>query len=459
MHRMTDFEALMWTIERDPRLSNAFANVTLLDRPPDIDRLHRRLQRASIVIPRLRQRVVSTPGGLAPPAWRIDPDFDVANHVDEVTLPAPGSAEQLDELVVGRAQAVFDPVRPLWEFVVIHGLEGDRTAILQRFHHSITDGEGGIRMSAEFLDLEEGAPEPEPLDVPEDTAGQAQDPLAVALDSVGHATRRGLGAARRAMSSAAESMADPSRLVGLRDDVATTAQAIVRQVRTIDRPLSPLWSARSLDRGYCRFELPFDRSKRAAEQLGGSLNDFFVAGAVLAAGRVHRQAGQPVEELRMAMPVSTRSDRSMGGNQFSLAQVVVPVGSDDPKAAFTALSSVLQVAKRDRALRLVSDVAGLLNLVPAPLLVRAGALAAGSIDFTTSNVRAAPFALWLAGARLEANYPVGPLANTAFNLTVMSYNGSLFMGLHVDTAAVGPPEPLRDTLVEAYDDLCETAGV
>jgi hypothetical protein len=81
------------------------------------------------------------------------------------------------------------------------------------------------------------------------------------------------------------------------------------------------------------------------------------------------------------------------------------------------------------------------------------------VDFVCSNVRAAPFALYLAGALLEANYPIGPLAGTAFNLTTMSYLGWLFLGLHVDPAAVTEPESLLEELGRAYDDLLLAAGV
>ena len=61
---------------------------------------------------------------------------------------------------------------------------------------------------------------------------------------------------------------------------------------------------------------------------------------------------------------------------------------------------------------------------------------AETVDFTTSNLRAAPFDLYIAGARIEGTYPVGPLAGTAFNLTMMSYHGMLNLGLHVDSGMV-----------------------
>ena len=42
-HRMSDAEGLMWRLEKDPHLSSTFANVTILDRAPDFDRLMRRI--------------------------------------------------------------------------------------------------------------------------------------------------------------------------------------------------------------------------------------------------------------------------------------------------------------------------------------------------------------------------------------------------------------------------------
>jgi hypothetical protein len=48
---------------------------------------------------------------------------------------------------------------------------------------------------------------------------------------------------------------------------------------------------------------------------------------------------------------------------------------------------------------------------------------------------------------------VGPLAGTAFNLTMMSYAGELHMGLLADTAAIQDPAALRDALADAFAEL------
>ena len=64
--RMSDHEALMWALEDDPVLRSAFANVTITDRPLDVERLRVRMATTVQRIPRLRQRVVSM-GTLACP--------------------------------------------------------------------------------------------------------------------------------------------------------------------------------------------------------------------------------------------------------------------------------------------------------------------------------------------------------------------------------------------------------
>src|SRR6476661_1541024 len=151
--RMSDVEALMWNLEKDPALASSFANVTILDQHPDIDRLRGRLAHAIDVVPRLRQRVVPAFGRLAPPEWRDDPDFDLDYHIRHIAVPEPADDRALFDLAAVLASAPLDRTRPLWEFTIIDGLDGGRAALFQKIHHTITDGEGGVRMSAEFIDF------------------------------------------------------------------------------------------------------------------------------------------------------------------------------------------------------------------------------------------------------------------------------------------------------------------
>jgi hypothetical protein len=96
--KMSDAEGLMWRLEKDPQLSSTFGTVTLLDRAPDFELLTARLVRATLTMPRLRQRVQTTPGNIGAPTWVNDPDFDINMHVRRLALPKPGSERQLFDL-------------------------------------------------------------------------------------------------------------------------------------------------------------------------------------------------------------------------------------------------------------------------------------------------------------------------------------------------------------------------
>jgi diacylglycerol O-acyltransferase len=118
-HHMSDSDALMWNIEKDPILRSTIVAVGILDREPDFDRLRRRLDRASIAIPRLRQRVLTPPFRLGPPRWAHERGFDIDFHVRRVRLSAPADERRLLELVAPIAQSSFDRARPLWELTVV----------------------------------------------------------------------------------------------------------------------------------------------------------------------------------------------------------------------------------------------------------------------------------------------------------------------------------------------------
>jgi len=97
------------------------------------------------------------------------------------------------------------------------------------------------------------------------------------------------------------------------------------------------------------------------------------------------------------------------------------------------------------------------TVMPTSVLTRLARAQAETVDFATSNVRGAGIPLFIGGGRIVANHPVGPLGGVAFNLTLLSNDGNLDMGLHVDTAAVAQPELLRDCISESLAKIARHA--
>ena len=100
-------------------------------------------------LPRLghfRRRLKHVPLGLDRPYWVDDVDFDLAYHVRELALAAPGTQDILLDAVARVHERPLDLTRPLWECYVISGLEGDKVAIYTKVHHAMIDGVTGVEL-------------------------------------------------------------------------------------------------------------------------------------------------------------------------------------------------------------------------------------------------------------------------------------------------------------------------
>ena len=451
--RMSDAEALMWTIEKDPALRSSFLQLTFLDRAPDFDRFRRRMERAVRVLPRLRQRVVPAPARLAPPEWADDPSFDLDFHVRRLAIPPPGTDRQLLDLAAILYEDAWDRARPLWSLTIVEGLEEGRAALLAKMHHTITDGVGGVRLSMQFIDLARDAPDPDPDDVDEAPPADERGILDIATEAAAHNLRRQLGILQRAAAGGAAVATRPGRLVAAAGDVVETTRSLVRQLAVVEPARSPLWTGRSLGHHFETLSVSLDEVKLAAKALGGTVNDVFVTAVAGGAGAYHRAKGAEVDQLRMTMPVSIRSESAAGGNAFSPSRVLVPTGTEGPLDRFAAVHERLAVTKREPAINLFNSLAGVLNRLPTSVLTRVARQQAQTVDFATSNVRAADFDLYIAGAEILSNHPMGPTAGTAFNATVMSYRDGFDIGLNIDTAAVDDPGLLRSSIEDAFAEL------
>src|SRR5439155_20850127 len=87
-----------------------------------------------------------------PPQWADDADFDLGYHLRRLSVPPPGDTRQLLDLAAQLAAMPLDRARPLWELTVVEGLAGGRAAALQRLHHTLTDGVGGMKLLRSLLE-------------------------------------------------------------------------------------------------------------------------------------------------------------------------------------------------------------------------------------------------------------------------------------------------------------------
>ena len=457
--RMSDADALMWNIEKDPILRSTITAVAVLDRCPDRDALLFRLDRGTRLIPRMRQRVVGNPYSIAPPRWEVDPHFDLRYHVRFVHAGGDGTLRDVLDIAEPIGMQGFDRARPLWEFVVVEGLEDGRAAIIQKVHHAITDGVGGMQMVMTMIDLER---EPAATDeeLPPAPIAESMGPVRRTADALGHLRRRNLGIAKRAggtlAAAATTAVTDPVSVLG---GLGATVGSIGRLLAPTPTPLSPIMAKRSLSFRFQALAFPLPELKAAAKAGGGTLNDAFVAGVAGGLHRYHERHGVEVEALRMTMPINVRTEGTadVAGNQFVPARFTVPVAIDDPAEHMQAIHALVDQQRHEPANALVEPLAIVLNRLPTTAVTALfGSMIKGS-DFTTSNVPGAPIPIYIAGAQVEAMIPFGPLAGVALNVTLLSNLDDVHIGINSDMAAVPDPEVLLECMRESFEAVLKQA--
>jgi diacylglycerol O-acyltransferase len=452
--RMSAADALMWSIEKDPLLRSTILGVAVLDHAPDRARFEEQLERAARSVPRLRQRVVSPPLNVAPPEFVIDPNFDLRYHVRFVSAPGRGSFRELLDMSAPIAMQGFDRARPLWEFMVVEGLEDGRAALIQKMHHSLTDGVGAMKISMAFLDTSPDPPAPQPL--PPAPAAEHRGALPALVDGLAHRYRRRAGRLARVPRTAAGMATRP--LATLRAIADSTASA-ARMLRPVTEPLSPIMTGRSLSVRLDTITASLPAMKAASKRVDGRLNDAFVAAVAGGLDRYHRVHGVPVDRLRMTMPINIRPDDGtlVAGNQFVPARFAFPVPIADPVERMKVLKDLLSQQRGEPALSLVSPISGLLNRLPVSVSTAVFGSMLKAIDVVTTNVPGAPIPIYISGARLEANFGFGPICGAACNITLLSYIDDLHIGISTDPAAVPDPEVFVDCMQEGFDEVQKLA--
>ncbi len=438
--RLSDADALMWRIETDPVLRSPILAVGLLDGDLGADDVRDAFEHASQGIVRLRQRIQRDgplPGQLR---WVDDPRFDVHHHVHERIIP-DGDLRAVLDLAAEDAAAAFDPARPPWTATIARGLEDGRSALVLRFHHSITDGVGGVDLAEALFERIGKASKAGPI------AGPTAAPIA------------GRPGPFRRLAQAS------GRTVSMASDPIGTARGSLRTVRSVGRllapagdQLSPLLTGRSIDRRLDVLEVPLDSLRELSHRWDTTINDVFLGAVGGALHAYHRHFGADVAALRFTMPVNRRTaDDAPGGNRFTPVRFVLPVDDPEPENRARLAGALSRSWRSEPSIGFTDILATVLNQLPdgAVTAVFAGMLRAVDVDAVDVPGLREPVAL--AGARLERLWAFAPPTGAALSITLLSHVDTGCIAILSDTAAVAEPERLADCVADAFDDLVRRA--
>ncbi len=450
---LSPLDYLLHRGEAYPATRSAFLNLEILDQPADWGRLHDVLDRASRVVIRMRQKVVVPPLPTTPPRWVTDPDFDLDYHLRRVALPAPGTLRQLLDLAEVTLQSPLDTSRALWEAVYVEGLEGGRSALLTKLSHAITDGLGGIALFEQVYDTERD-PEPRPMPpvpVPRDLTGED-----LLRDSIRRLPQNTLSVGRRFLGHAAGAAV---RLATQPGPTVTEALGFAESARRVLIPqpaeTSPLLRRRSLVSRTIVLELPLADLRTAAKSAGASVNDAYLAALCGGLGRYHEVLGLPVDAIPLALPVSLRgADDPASGNRFTGITIAAPLGEPDPVERMRLVREQVIARRGEPALDLIGRLAPALAFLPDEALHEVVDRIPPP-DVQASNVPGYAQETFLAGARVERQYALGPLPRVAMMAILVSRAGTCTVSLRYDTASFSAADQLEKCLQAGFDEIVE----
>ncbi|HXZ77657.1 MAG TPA: wax ester/triacylglycerol synthase family O-acyltransferase, partial [Streptosporangiaceae bacterium] len=438
---LSPLDYLLYRGESQPATRSAFLDVEILDRPADWARLREALDRASRVVVRMRQKVVIPPVPITSARWVIDPDFNLDYHLRRVALPAPGTLRQLLDLAEVTLQSPLDTSRALWEALYVEGLESGRAALLIKLSHAITDGLGGLALFEQLYDAERD-PEPRPLPplpIPRDVSGD--DLLRSGLERL---PETALSAYWNTLGGVAGTVGRLIRQPGptVANTIGFTGSAL-RVLGGLPAEPSPLLRRRSLVSRTYVLEVPLADLRAAAKAVGGSVNDAYLAGLCGGLGRYHEALGVPLDALPLAIPVSLRTgDDPASGNRFAGVTIAAPMSETDPAERMRLIRYQVIARRSEPAIDVIGRFAPILSILPdAALLPIAERVT--SADVQASNVPGYAQETFLAGAKVERQYGMGPLPGVAMMAVLISRAGTCTVTVRYDTASFAVPDQLE----------------
>lgn len=366
--------------------------------PLGLPALKRRLRERLLCYPVFSQKVVRR--GWRGACWQSDPQFRLDHHVRQCSL-APGSGRaELKAWMAAQAGDELPPEQPLWDATLVHNVEGQRSALVLRVHHSLADGMSLMHVMAGLTDVPPGVAPRAPART------GLREPLGWAL----------LGRRPAAL------LADAARLVFMRADRRTVLKGQPACGKSV------AWSA----------PLPLAEVHALAARRGATVNDVMLAliADVLRQDLRLRARPRPSAPIRTVVPLNLRppGEEAALGNRFGLVGCDLPVHLDDPLARLDAVRGAMSGLKRglqgQLALALV-QCAGRLPAWGQSLLL---GLWARRCTLIVTNVIGPAEPRAVDGVALDELMLLVPQGmSVGVGVSILSYAGQLRVGFLVDT--------------------------
>jgi WS/DGAT/MGAT family acyltransferase len=419
---------------------------------PDLERLRAVLAPRVDRIPRLRQVVRPTRWGEGRPIW-VETEVRLGRHVRAVP-PVTGRAG-FTELCGDLLSRPLPRDRPLWDLLVVPGVEADRLGLVLRLHHAVADGLRAMAIVGELFDAAApvDAAAPDVAAAPVDAAAPAVIPppssRALRLDAMHHR----LGTMRSGLRGLPGL---PAALPGAARGVRRAAGILTTRIPPTSL-LGPLRERRTVS----LLDADLEGLRRCGHAHGGTVNDVLLAAVSDGVRALLGARGEALPAvLPISVPVSVRGgpgtnggDPPAEGNAVGVMLVRVPLAEPDLRRRLRLIAAATR-AERPRA-----RAAGTFELTRWRWVARvSGRLYARQrvVALFVTDLVGPQQPLTLAGARFTDAWPVSVIAgNVRIGVAALSYAGRVRFGVVSDSASTPDVDLFTTALSDALGRLTE----
>ena len=417
-----------WLRMEDPTNLMTITALMSFDEKLDFARLKREIEDRLLPFDRFRQKVVQPRLPLSRPRWQEDEHFALSAHLRRLALPHPADQGTLQEVVSELMSTPLDYSKPLWQLHYVENY-GEGCAIIGRIHHCIGDGLALVRVMFSLVDESPNADGGPAVSNP---AGPAQ-----AMTQAGGKPWIPDGGLDAALN--------PSRLLALASKGASAATELGKLLTLSADPKTVFKGKLGVvKRAVWSDPIPLAEVKACGRALGATINDLLLTAVSGALRRYMLDRGDVPEGLsiRAVVPVNLRSpDEPMElGNRFGLVFLSLPVGTDGGVERLRALKVEMDRLKSTPQAIVAFGVLNALGMASAEIESVGVSIFARKATAVMTNVPGPQKQLFLAGKAIkEIMFWVPQSGRLGLGVSILSYNGSVRLGIAVDSGLVPDP--------------------
>jgi WS/DGAT/MGAT family acyltransferase len=456
--KMANVDTAWWHMEKPTNLM-MITGIMVFEGALDYDRLYKTIEQRMLVYDRFRQRVVDPGVPINSVVWELDPHFDLQAHIRRVALPEPGDKAVLEDFVSDLMSTPLDYNKPLWQLHIVENY-GEGFAVVARLHHCIADGIALVRVLLSLTD-------------------DTRDAVLVDEDIPANGNRRGLlrgvlnpawGIAKTTgqltgtiLRESVKTMRHPGRVLdAARFGVDFTARLGKITLRWPDPPT--LFKGELTVRKQAAWSegVALDDVKAIGKATGTTVNDVMVTAVTGALRRYLEDHEVQTADLnfRAYIPVNLRAlDGPIElGNKFGLVFLNLPIGTVNKTERLQIVKQRMDELKNSPEAIVAITLLATAGMLPKDIETQVFKLYHAKATAVLTNVPGPQQPLYMAGGELKSIMGWVPQAgNLGLGISIISYNGLVFVGINTDAGLVPDPAKVVDLFQIEFAELKELA--